>query len=352
VTSTFATLRRPQWRYPAIGMVIWLVVGALALGSALDFPLVTMLLLLAPLVMIPLGCRLTTDMPLLEPVALVAASVLIPAAMLGNGMAGALLCTPWLAVSTARAVVTWHAFTRERFELGQLGLCVAVTYLVVGASFNVLFHAGIVLFDVGEAIMQLTAVHFQYAGYGALVVVVCVFRAMPPNTRRFLAPIVVLTAVGPPLVALGFTWHVGVAQIGGAIVLAVALWSVAILTLLIVVPRRRGATKALLTVSSLAVLAPMGLAITWASAEYFDLPALSVPDMARVHGTLNAVGFVVCGMLAWRLDAASRDAASRDPASRDPASRDPASRDPAGSNTETRTDSVAPSDAGVRGDRR
>lgn len=45
----------------------------------------------------------------------------------------------------------------------------------------------------------------------------------------------------------------------------------------------------------------MGLAVAWAAAHYWDVPAMSVPDMARTHGLANAFGFVLCGLLARRL---------------------------------------------------
>ena len=39
------------------------------------------------------------------------------------------------------------------------------------------------------------------------------------------------------------------------------------------------------------------------TAQYFDVAALSIPDMARIHGTINAIGFVGCGLAGWRLNA-------------------------------------------------
>jgi hypothetical protein len=45
----------------------------------------------------------------------------------------------------------------------------------------------------------------------------------------------------------------------------------------------------------------MVLAVFWATARYYDVAALSIPDMANIHGTMNAFGFVVCGLVGWRL---------------------------------------------------
>jgi hypothetical protein len=45
----------------------------------------------------------------------------------------------------------------------------------------------------------------------------------------------------------------------------------------------------------------MVLAVGWAIAQHVvGFPALSIPDMARLHGVANGVGFVLAGLLATR----------------------------------------------------
>jgi hypothetical protein len=61
--------------------------------------------------------------------------------------------------------------------------------------------------------------------------------------------------------------------------------------------------RVLLVVSGLAPWIPMGLAVAWAASNYWDVPALSIPDMARTHGVVNVV-FVVAGLLARRAPSA------------------------------------------------
>jgi hypothetical protein len=84
-------------------------------------------------------------------------------------------------------------------------------------------------------------------------------------------------------------------------------WSVAGLTAAYVVPRSSGQARLLLVVSSLSVVVPMVLAGFWAAAQYVDVPALSIPALARIHGTMNAVGFVGCGLVGRRLSIGQRD---------------------------------------------
>lgn len=45
----------------------------------------------------------------------------------------------------------------------------------------------------------------------------------------------------------------------------------------------------------------MALAVPWAGGQHWDVPALSIPDMARTHGLANALAFVGCGLVGQRL---------------------------------------------------
>jgi len=83
--------------------------------------------------------------------------------------------------------------------------------------------------------------------------------------------------------------------------MTVFTWTIAALTARCVVRRSTGAARVLLVVSSLAVLAPMVLAVMWAASQYYEMRALTIPQMARVHGTINALGFIGCGIAGWRI---------------------------------------------------
>ncbi len=54
----------------------------------------------------------------------------------------------------------------------------------------------------------------------------------------------------------------------------------------------------------------MILAVDWALGQHTAIRALTIPQMAQVHGSLNALGFAVCGLLGWRLHAARSDPGS------------------------------------------
>lgn len=88
----------------------------------------------------------------------------------------------------------------------------------------------------------------------------------------------------------------------GAVVLTVGMWIVAVLVWRDVRPASASAlTRNLFAVSSVVLAATMLLALSWAAGQVWDaVPHLSVTAMAATHGVANALGFGVCGLLAWK----------------------------------------------------
>ena len=195
--------------------------------------------------------------------------------------------------------------TTRSWQLVDLSRLAACAFLVVGAFFAVATRAGWVITGIREPIVELTGVHFHYAGFATLVLATSAARALPDH-RRLTFPMLLLACAAPPVVAAGFTSKLAPFQIGGAVMLTIVTWSLAAMTARLVVPNATAVGRPFLVVSSLAVLAPMVLAVFWATARYYDVPALSIPDMANIHGTMNAFGFVICGLTGWRLNTISR----------------------------------------------
>jgi hypothetical protein len=165
-------------------------------------------------------------------------------------------------------------------------------YALVAAGALAQSRAGLTSAGIREPIVELTAVHFTYAGAAALAL------AARARGRASLA----LVAAAPPVVALGFVTRHPVPQVGGAVLMALGVCGVAALEL-----RRAGrdhplgrCRRLLLGASGLAVWAPMALAVSWAAAQHAGLTALPIPGMILAHGVPNAVGFCLCGLLATR----------------------------------------------------
>lgn len=58
--------------------------------------------------------------------------------------------------------------------------------------------------------------------------------------------------------------------------------------------------RLLLALSSVTLVATMLLAVTYALGEVAQLPHLSLTWLVATHGAANAVGFALCGVLAFR----------------------------------------------------
>lgn len=225
---------------------------------------------------------------------LTAAVAVAASFQLDRGAAAGALALPWLVVVAA---VGLAAVRRQgpllfwnRVDATRVAACGWA--LVAGGSL-VVSRLGWTPLGQREPIIQLTAIHYTYAGAAALV--------LAGWTRRW--PPLVVTAAAPPVVALGFFTGHAVPQVGGAVLMAVGVcWTAAL---------QLSTRRLLLVLSGLSIWAPMVLAVAWAAGQHWSIPILSIPDMARTHGAANAVGFVLCGLLARRGERRDHELAHR-----------------------------------------
>lgn len=238
----------------------------------------------------------------------VAGGATVVSLLLPKGWSGLLIVPLALAVASifiARLRPTWSP---GAWSLGSAAEVLAPAYALVGVGALVASRAGIKLFGIGEPIVELTAVHYFYAGTAALVLAKAALEPVWGRRRHVARAAVVLTAVAPPVVAVGFVTGSAFAQVGGAMVMTLGVWLTAGLQL-------RASARAdqpvlarvLLGISGLAVWVPMVLAVAWAAGQHWDVPALSIPDMVRTHGLANAIAFALGGLLGRRCAVAASD---------------------------------------------
>jgi hypothetical protein len=60
--------------------------------------------------------------------------------------------------------------------------------------------------------------------------------------------------------------------------------------------KRRGLVRAAFVISGVSLLSAMGFGLRHVVPDW----ALTMPQMWMIHGSLNAFGFGLCGILAWR----------------------------------------------------
>ena len=268
-----------------------------------------MLLLLAPILVVPLGLRLVHltgrhagrvlgVAVLLQPIgALTAiASFLVPNGTGAGALAAGFLAIGWLVVCAIAAMAGLLEIVETRsVASSHLLPAAALGFLAVGAAWLVSYRFGFYL-GYGPTVAELTAVHFHFAGFGAVLMSALAYRHLG---SRLSAAAGWLVVVGTPLTAAGFALRAPVLTVAGPILLAAGLLTNAALTAFVIAPHRPGAARWLLTISSVTVVVPMLLGVDYAAARLFPLPALDLRTMAIVHGDLNAVVYVLVGLVGW-----------------------------------------------------
>jgi hypothetical protein len=154
----------------------------------------------------------------------------------------------------------------------------------------------------------LTAVHFHFAGFAAPLLAGLAARRLLPasrdaRARRLLAALCFAVVIGTPLLAAGITFSRTVERAAGLLLAS----AVAALGALHVGVLCRKAVSRLarlcFALSGLSAVVAMALAAAYALRELAGVPLLTIPQMARSHGWLNACGFTLAGLIAWHVEA-------------------------------------------------
>lgn len=258
-------------------------------------------LLLAPWVVVPLALRLVPQDRIsavvrrLSPfaAALATASFLLPA-----GGAAAALAGPWFLV-TALLGISGLLRLRGAPNLPGLLFAAAHLFLPVGGAMLVQSRLGLALFGFTEPIILLTAVHFHYTGFAAPILA---GRAAARGRAGALAKVAGLGIVGAtPLIAAGFMLSKHL-QAAAVLAMTLSVWALAALDVAVLPTLSRRPARDLLSVSALAAFAGMALAALYALSELTGAGWIDIPRMSWTHGPVNGLGFVLCGLLAWRLE--------------------------------------------------
>ena len=274
---------------------------------------------------IGIGLVVTGERPLVDAVVVIGLVVVTPLSLgeerqwalagvaaaaglaLGSGVAATAATMPALVVAAssvlralrAAGVRDLRSATARTRSLDVASSILVPVWATVGAASVVASVAEIELFGIGEPIVRLTAVHYLYAGVGALTIARRMRLERP--AARLPSFAVVATATAPPIVAAGFVLGHPVPQIGGALLMTLGVWATAVALLASTRGPDSTGTRALRAIAGLTPWVPMVLAVAWAMAQHTTgVAALSIPAMARTHGVANGLGFVILGLLGTR----------------------------------------------------
>jgi hypothetical protein len=273
---------------PLLGVLSW------ALWAALTAPGVPgMLLGLGVAGIVPLGVSARTGWLALA----CGAPLLVALTLPRGGLAGA-LAVPWLLLCAGLAVGGLvRILRRGGQEPSELCVDAGHVLVLVGGGWALLDRLGIRPLDYDPLLVQLTAVHFHFAGFALPLLAGMVGRRRGGTPWPIAAGIL----AGMPLVAGGLLISQLTGWTGGewlpSWLLAAAGMGVAGCQLA-EARRRPSARGLLLALSGGALLVGMFMAAAWGLARAWGLSWPTMIDMFQLHGLLNALGFSLLGLLA------------------------------------------------------
>jgi hypothetical protein len=308
------------WSSAALGGLAWLLLGLGFAAHRVPLDAIGLLFLLAPLVIVPLGFGLARSVNssgrnsvfegsaiVLQPFgAILAASSF----WVTPGRIAAALAVPWFLVCGLAALTGLLWLLRGAYRSGSR-LCVAAgfVYLSIGGVWLVLSRFGITPMHFAEPIILLTAVHFHFTGFALPMIAGATGLAIAGRGRisqLCFRGVVVGILTSPSILATGYVVSSEGLKMFAALLLAVSCFLLAAL-LFSALPRLHSRLAQLsLAVAALSLVSAMILAAAYAIGQYTDQYWLLIPQMARWHGTANALGFSLCGLLGWTLESSAR----------------------------------------------
>lgn len=303
--QVFSLARKPIVDRVWIGALCWL-----AAGAAFGLGLIDQILLGAPLIIVPLALDLirpqfVAGLPgrffaLALRLQLPAALALVVAMALERGAFSAALAIPWLlftliagATGIAHAL-WWRAATGRVPPVPELGHDLGLSLISIGGAWTVLYLSGRPIGAFSDEIIQLTAVHFHYAGFALPIIG---SQAMADRPHRGTSAILWLLLASVMLVAIGIAMSPLVEVVGSTALVLVALCFAGLQL------RAAFASKiasGLLAISAVSLATGAALAIIYAWGEWFTTRPLEIPVMAATHGITMSGGFSLCGILGWK----------------------------------------------------
>jgi YndJ-like protein len=274
-----------------IGALVWAAVCLVPLDPNFGIGTIEKLFLLAPLVVVPLGLQLI-GAP--GGYVLPAAMIVVASFFMQRGWLGAALTGPWAVVALLAGVDGLRRLMAGAWrEPARLCEATALLMLPAGALGLVQSRWGLEPLGYREPVVLLVGVHFHYA---AFVSPLMASRVVGRNW-----PVALAASAGSPVLALGYILFVPWVRFVGAMLLVAGLVTTAAMTVLKLRGVRPQMARMLVAVSSLSVVVAMAYAGVYALADFCGVVWIAIPQMARTHGMINALGFSVAGLLGWTL---------------------------------------------------
>src|ERR1700752_766555 len=299
-------------RSAGLGFLFWFALLFVSIGESPETELMQKVVLFGALVGVPLGLSLVATPDrferhcsfyrwavLIQPVASITAFL----SLVGEqGVFAALLSSPLFILHILIALFgVWRLLPRGPQPLEEFSIDAGLIFLPIAGFWFVIYRLGIQLFNFGETIILLTAVHFQFAGFASPIIAGLTGRFLASQSYpRWVYNCAVIGLLGGiPFVAIGITFNPLIALVGASLI-TIGLVLLAFLVPIWVVPSINGVSRrVVLAMSALAGLPGMALACVYAFSIFSKTLIIDIPTMARSHGLLNAFGFTTLALIVW-----------------------------------------------------
>jgi hypothetical protein len=301
-------------RNAIVGGALWIGLGAASRLQRAPLSAIELLFLLGPLVVVPLGlelcARLTPETEIGFPIR-IARKLQLPAALCAvvsfwvpKGALPTILALLWLVFGCLVGLEGLMTLIHCRFSrLNTACLIVSFLYLPIGCAWLAASRLGLSPMGFQEPIVLLTAVHFHFAGFAAPLLALAARSGVEKKSaalQKFFKIVAAGVLAGPGLLAVGFVTGPRL-KLAAALLVACSEAGLSFFFLASVRAMRPRLAQVLVAISAGSVLFAMVLAGIWAAGEFPLQPFVHLDEMARFHGTANAIGFTLCGLLGWTL---------------------------------------------------
>lgn len=284
-----------------IGFSCWLVFAMTTLPvSPFQINYVQILILAVPTFLLPFAGFLLHFSKKELTIGLLTSLLLLVAFAMEKSHWAAVLSLPWLLWTIWMALIKFQKWLKNiSYKIADLNLLAAALFLPVGAAWAFADRLDFRPLDFDATITLLTAAHFHYAGFILPLLTGLILQKFQNIWSKIFGIGVI---IGVPLVAVGITTsHFLLPEIietACVTVLASSAFGIGLLHLITLFKLKENA-RWLFALSGLALMGGMVLAMGYGWRYYFPISFLSIPWMYAVHGTLNALGFALPGILGW-----------------------------------------------------
>jgi YndJ-like protein len=295
------------------GSAVWVGLAVLARMGLARVGAIELLFLFAPLVIVPLGMELARVLggsnrarDLAWYVQPFGAACVVLAILFPPGKWAGTITLGWmmvcLLVGSAGLIDIFSAPWSTAGRSVRVTVAIAGIDLVVGGAWLLASRFGMRPMGIQEPIGLLTAVHFHFAGFATAMIAAATVRFAQIRDGGWWMRRLTGMVIGMPfVVAAGFVISARL-KVAAAIVFSMSVAGLAVC--LRAYAQKVGSAEArrMLQIAAATVFAGMVLSVAYAIADFMGHDSSIIPQMARTHGILNAVGFCLPGLLGWLME--------------------------------------------------